>query len=97
MGDVSLFTGTMAVKNVQRGRDNGPPSYNDAREWFNLSRAESFADLLAGGEGEQGLEDIANALRRLYGDDSGGVANVDSYVGALLESLTLRRWSWAHC
>lgn len=75
--DMSVFTEAMAVRNVQRGRDNGLPSYNDAREWFNLPRAASMDDL-AGDD-----EVAASALRGLYGED--GVDDVDAYVGSLLE------------
>ena len=76
--DMSLFMANSVVKNVQRGRDNGLPSYNDARGWFGLGRAGSYLDL-AGGDAA-----AAGTLEGLYG--GGNVDDVDAYVGAMMEA-----------
>ena len=73
--DVAFFTKQLSTANVQRGRDAGLPSYNDAREWFGLGRARSFEELA------DGNKDIEKALQDLYSS----VDDVDPYVGALLE------------
>ena len=74
--DVALFTGHMSVMNIQRSRDNGLPTYNDARDWFDMGRVKTFEEL-AGNDVA-----VSAALRELY--DS--VDDVDAYVGALLEA-----------
>ena len=76
--DMSLFMANSVVLNVQRGRDNGLPSYNDAREWFGLEPAGSYLDL-AGGDAA-----VAGMLEGLYGE--GNVDDVDAYVGAMMEA-----------
>ena len=73
--DVAFYTKRMAVANVQRGRDAGLPSYNEAREWFGLGRAKSFAELA------DGKEEVAASLASLYES----VDDVDAFVGGLLE------------
>eukprot|EP00980_Cylindrotheca_fusiformis_P007158 scaffold1505_cov118-Cylindrotheca_fusiformis.AAC.8 len=75
--DLNYFTEATSLLDIQRGRDLGLPSYNDAREAFGLSRATSFEEL-AGYDYAQ----VADALRNLYGD----VDKVDAYVGALVET-----------
>ena len=37
--------------NIQRGRDHGLPSYNEARLAFGLSRVSRFEDILPAGSG----------------------------------------------
>jgi peroxidase len=78
--DLNYFTEATSLLDIQRGRDLGLPSYNDAREAFGLSRLTSFEEL-AGYD----YEDITDALKNLYGD----VNKVDAYVGALVEAHNL--------
>jgi len=73
--DVAYFTRQMAVVNIQRGRDEGLPSYNDAREWFGFDRVTSFREISLGDE------IIEKALANLYAS----VDDIDSYVGQLLD------------
>jgi hypothetical protein len=60
--------------NLQRGRDHGLPSYNDARVAMGLPRATSFADISSSPE-------VQNRLRRAYGS----VDRVDLWIGGLAE------------
>ncbi|KAL3784911.1 hypothetical protein ACHAW5_006233 [Stephanodiscus triporus] len=76
--DMSLFMAGSVAKNVQRGRDNGLPSYNEARVWFGLEPARSYLDLA------NGDMSVARTLEELYGP--GRVDDVDAYVGAMLET-----------
>ena len=64
----------LAALNIQRGRDHGLPSYNQARADLGLPRAESFADLTSNELSQQ-------ELSRVYG----AVDKVDLWVGALVE------------
>ena len=73
--DVAFYTKRMAVLNVQRGRDAGLPSYNEAREWFGLGKAETFVELA------DGNQQVAASLDSLYPS----VDDVDAFVGGLLE------------
>eukprot|EP01083_Nonionella_stella_P027139 74671_1 len=61
---------------LMRTRDWGMPSYNDARELFNLSRVESWEELT---DDEWYLE----ALPRLYNS----IDDLDAYVGGLIEEV----------
>lgn len=60
--------------NIQRGRDHGLPTYNDARRAWGLQPARGFNDITRNRE-------IADRLRRAYGD----VEDVDLWVGGLAE------------
>ncbi len=60
--------------NVQRGRDHGLPSYNQARIDFELAPAESFSDITSNPE-------LQLALETAYGD----VDKIDVWVGGLAE------------
>ncbi|KAL7752582.1 hypothetical protein RI367_002116 [Sorochytrium milnesiophthora] len=64
----------LAAFNVQRGRDLGLPTYNDARRFYRLPPARSFADVTS----EVALQ---NTLSSLYGN----VENLDVFVGGLCE------------
>ncbi len=60
--------------NLQRGRDHGLPSYNDARVAMGLPRANTFADISSNHE-------VQNRLKRAYGS----VNKVDMWIGGLAE------------
>eukprot|EP01084_Bolivina_argentea_P124504 220615_1 len=70
-GQVDLF-----ALDILRSRDWGIPSYNDARELFNLSRIETWEELT---DNELYLE----ILPQLYEN----INDLDAYVGALLEQV----------
>ena len=60
--------------NIQRGRDHGIPSYNDARAALGLNRATSFADISSS-------VDIQARLATAYSS----VDDIDAWVGGLAE------------
>lgn len=64
----------LASLNIQRGRDHGLPSYNEAREALGLARKESFAEV--------GRDPAMQArLASVYAD----VDEIDLWVGTLAE------------
>ncbi|MEQ8790417.1 MAG: peroxidase family protein [Pirellulaceae bacterium] len=64
----------LASLNIQRGRDHGLPSYNQAREDLGLARVSSFDEITSSAE-------LAAKLEALYGD----VDDIDAWVGGLAE------------
>ena len=64
----------LVALNIQRGRDHGLPSYNDARVAFGLRPAQSFADVSSDPE-------IQDRLASIYND----VTQIDLWVGGLAE------------
>ena len=64
----------LASLNIQRGRDHGLPSYNDARRALDLPRARRFDEITSDPELEE-------RLRSVYAD----VDDVDVWVGGLAE------------
>lgn len=64
----------LASLNIQRGRDHGLPSYNDAREQYGLPRVTSFSQITSDAE-------VAANLEEVYGS----VENIDVWVGGLAE------------
>jgi hypothetical protein len=42
--NASVMAVDLAARNIQRARDHGMPSYNDAREYFGLARVSEFAE-----------------------------------------------------
>ncbi|MEX0679062.1 MAG: peroxidase family protein [Pirellulales bacterium] len=64
----------LASLNIQRGRDHGLASYNDARAAYGLHPAESFADITRN-------EELQQALAEAFGD----VDNVELWAGGLAE------------
>ncbi|KAI8802574.1 heme peroxidase [Cladochytrium replicatum] len=66
----------LAAANVQRGRDLGLPTYNQARIAFGLKPAKSFASITSSVSRQK-------VLKAVYGS----VDNIDSWVGGLSEDL----------
>lgn len=64
----------LASLNIQRGRDHGLPSYNEARRQLGLAPAANFSDITSDPE-------TAAALAEAYGS----VDDVDLWVGGLAE------------
>ncbi|CAM9782649.1 unnamed protein product, partial [Ectocarpus sp. 12 AP-2014] len=64
------------VEVIQRGRDHGVPSYNEAREAYGLSRFDAFAEITSD-------TTVQTTLSAAYGND---VDLLDAYTGALAET-----------
>ena len=69
----------LASLNIQRGRDHGLPSYNEARQAFGLGAATSFADISRDPA-------VQARLASVYDD----VDQVDLWVGGLSEDKMRR-------
>lgn len=65
----------LTALNIQRGRDHGLPTYNDARSAMGLVPVSSFAEIGTDNEMQQSLQDA-------YGD----VSKIDLWIGGLAES-----------
>ncbi|CAM9534507.1 unnamed protein product [Ascophyllum nodosum] len=65
----------LPVDAVQRGRDHGLPTYNAAREAYNLTLATDFSDVTLDAE-------VATLLSAAYGGD---IDSLDAVTGALAE------------
>jgi hypothetical protein len=63
--------------NIQRGREQGIPSYNAWRQFCGLARATTMQDLSR----EISAADVRQNLQNMYGNPD----NIDLYVGAMLE------------
>ncbi|CBJ26336.1 peroxinectin precursor [Ectocarpus siliculosus] len=87
----------LPVDSVQRGRDHGLPTYNDARAAFGLSEATTFTDVTTSSSstsssttttsttsssGSDADEEVADILSTAYG---GNVSTLDAVTGALAE------------
>jgi len=72
----------LAALNIQRGRDHGIGSYNDAREAMGLNRHTSFADISSNVE-------MQNLLAQAYDD----IDDVELWVGGLAEDADLNNGS----
>lgn len=72
----------LASLNIQRGRDMGLPSYNDAREAMGLRRVSDFNEISSD-------PDVQAALYEAYGS----VDDIDLWVGGLAEDAMTRQGS----
>ena len=68
----------LAMSNIQRGRDNGLPSYNEARRMYGLMPYSSISDMKA-------TDEVKSRLTTAYGKD--GINDVDPWLGALSEEI----------
>ena len=66
----------LAARNIQRGRDNGLPSYVEAMRNYGLVPPASIDDITTD-------ETVRARLKLAYGED--GVASIDPWIGALSE------------
>jgi peroxidase len=73
-GDPGAGGFDLASLNIQRGRDHGLPSYNDARVALGLRRAMSFEDVSSDPKIQERLADVYDSV-----DD------IDLYIGGLSE------------
>ncbi|CAG8535727.1 5775_t:CDS:10 [Dentiscutata erythropus] len=64
----------IASLDCMRGRDHGIPKYNDARQYFGLTRAQDWSDISSDPA-------VQSRLRNVYGT----VDQVESFVGGLAE------------
>ena len=72
----------LAALNIQRGRDMGLPSYNDAREAMGLGRVRDFDEVSSD-------RSVQAALYEAYGS----VDDIDLWVGGLAEDAMTRQGS----
>jgi len=66
----------LASLNIQRGRDHGLPSYNDAREDLGLKRRQSFEEITTDSV-------VVDKLKSVYTN----VDDIDVWIGGLSEDL----------
>ncbi len=85
----------LTALNIQRGRDHGLASYNDARQAFGLSRHIAFADVSSDAEITANLEEIYDSV-----DDIdlwiGGLAEdtlSGSQLGPLFQTILIRQFT----
>ncbi|CAN0024237.1 unnamed protein product, partial [Choristocarpus tenellus] len=71
----------LPVAAVQRGRDHGVPSYNDAREAYNLTRVTSFDQITS----DTAMQELLRASYEQNPDE------VDAFTGALAEDPVSNR------
>ncbi|XP_064487233.1 peroxidasin homolog [Ornithodoros turicata] len=72
-----LVAQDLAAFNIQRGRDHGLPSYNQWREFCNLTKAQTFEDLK--------LEITSATLREKLEQAYKTPDNIDAWVGSISE------------
>lgn len=71
----------LGALNIMRGRDNGLPDYNSARQANKLPRKKSFKDI-----NPKFFEKSPDVLKLLISAYSNNIDNVDVYIGGMLES-----------
>lgn len=80
-GPMEFTRRDLGALNIMRGRDNGLPDYNTARQAFNLPKKEDWHDI------NPELFDSQPELSRiLISAYNNRLDNVDVYIGGMLES-----------
>ena len=75
--ELNCLGSDLIARNIQRGRDHGLPTYNDFREYCDLSRACSWDE-----KPEEINEEHWEALQRIYDDPT----DIDLFAGGLAEN-----------
>ncbi|KAF6209306.1 hypothetical protein GE061_015053 [Apolygus lucorum] len=70
----------LGALNIMRGRDHGLPDYNTVRAFFRLPKHKTWSDINP--ELFKSDPSLEEKLRKTYG----GVDNIDTYIGGMLES-----------
>lgn len=80
-GPMEFSRRDLGALNIMRGRDNGLPDYNTAREAFKLPRRKSWKEI-----NPAMFEANEDLLRMLISAYSNRLDNIDAYIGGMLES-----------
>ncbi|XP_047991381.1 dual oxidase isoform X1 [Leguminivora glycinivorella] len=80
-GPMEFSRRDLGALNIMRGRDNGLPDYNTAREYFGLKKVKTFNEI-----NPELFENNPELLQRLIQVYEGRLDNIDVYIGGMLES-----------
>lgn len=75
-GPMEFSRRDLGALNIMRGRDNGLPDYNTAREYFGLPKVKTFNEINA-----PLFEDNPELLHQLIQIYDGRLDNIDVYIG----------------
>ncbi|XP_023650803.1 dual oxidase 1 [Paramormyrops kingsleyae] len=81
-GSLRFSRSDLVATTIQRGRDNGLPSYNQVREAFNLPPINSWEEINP--DLYRANPQLFKDLAGLYGND---ISNLELFPGGLLESM----------
>lgn len=82
-GPMEFSRRDLGALNIMRGRDNGLPDYNTAREYFKLARRKTWTDI-----NPKLFNKNPALLRTLMEIYNNNLDNIDVYVGGMLESTS---------
>jgi len=80
-GPMEFSRRDLGALNIMRGRDNGLPDYNTAREYFKLAKRKTWNEI-----NPELFRKNPSLLRTLVEIYSNNLNNIDVYVGGMLES-----------
>lgn len=80
-GPMEFSRRDLGALNIMRGRDNGLPDYNTARNFFNLPRRDNWKEI-----NPILFEENPKLLDELKDIHDNEINNIDVYVGGMLES-----------
>lgn len=80
-GPMEFSRRDLGALNIMRGRDNGLPDYNTARERFKLAKRKAWNEI-----NPRLFSKDPSLLRTLVDIYSNDLDNIDVYVGGMLES-----------